>query len=160
MKQSNCILKWSESLLIYMCCNAIYSANNYRTGDCICQTGDAYLKQTVCQMSEQKSHLKTFNTRQLKKVHYYNFETVASRQVSWMDQDNLAISNHLVSILTFEHVSVHWWLIILLVFRIKWDFNFDDAIAETYGCEVHSFDPRYVQSQILLSLCWCLHGYS
>jgi hypothetical protein len=57
-------------------------------------------------MSEQKSHLKTFNTRQLKKVHYYNFETVASRQVSWMDQDNLAISNHLVSILTFEHVSV------------------------------------------------------
>ena len=65
-----------------MFCNAIYSANNYRTGDCICQTGDAYLKQTVCQMSEQKSHLKTFNTRQLKKVHYYNYETVASRQVS------------------------------------------------------------------------------
>lgn len=26
-------------------------------------------------------------------------------------------------------------------FGIKWDFSFDDAIAETYGCEVHSFDP-------------------
>lgn len=26
-------------------------------------------------------------------------------------------------------------------FGIFWDFKFDDAIAEEYGCEVHSFDP-------------------
>ncbi|CAG2214809.1 unnamed protein product [Mytilus edulis] len=27
-------------------------------------------------------------------------------------------------------------------FGIFWDFSFDDAVAETYGCEIHSFDPR------------------
>ncbi|XP_052077945.1 probable methyltransferase-like protein 24, partial [Mytilus californianus] len=26
-------------------------------------------------------------------------------------------------------------------FGIFWDFSFDDAVAETYGCEIHSFDP-------------------
>ncbi|XP_052076505.1 uncharacterized protein LOC127714490 isoform X1 [Mytilus californianus] len=26
-------------------------------------------------------------------------------------------------------------------FGIYWDFSFDEAVAETYGCEIHSFDP-------------------
>ena len=30
-------------------------------------------------------------------------------------------------------------------FRINRDWSFDDAMAE-YGCEVHSFDPRFVMS--------------
>ena len=25
--------------------------------------------------------------------------------------------------------------------RIRKDFSFDDGVAETFGCEVHSFDP-------------------
>ncbi|VDI82709.1 Hypothetical predicted protein, partial [Mytilus galloprovincialis] len=26
-------------------------------------------------------------------------------------------------------------------FGIFWDFSFDDSVADTYGCEIHSFDP-------------------
>ncbi len=31
----------------------------------------------------------------------------------------------------------------LLNFSIGNDWSFDDAINSEYGCEVHSFDPRY-----------------
>ena len=27
-------------------------------------------------------------------------------------------------------------------FGINYDFSFDDYVAKTYGCHVHSFDPR------------------
>ncbi|CAC5360713.1 unnamed protein product [Mytilus coruscus] len=30
-------------------------------------------------------------------------------------------------------------------FGINWDFSFDDAVVETYGCDVHSFDPSMNQ---------------
>lgn len=31
---------------------------------------------------------------------------------------------------------------VILSFSINWDFSFDDVLVETYGCDVHSFDPR------------------
>ena len=31
-----------------------------------------------------------------------------------------------------------------LLFRVGDDFSFDDAVIEKYGCEVHSFDTRWV----------------
>lgn len=37
-----------------------------------------------------------------------------------------------------------------LLYRICWNFQFDDAIAEAFDCEVHSFDPR------LVSICNCI----
>ncbi|XP_071164942.1 uncharacterized protein [Mytilus edulis] len=31
-------------------------------------------------------------------------------------------------------------------FGINWDFSFDDVLVETYGCDVHSFDPSMKRS--------------
>ena len=30
------------------------------------------------------------------------------------------------------------------IFRVSEEFGFEDAVSEKYGCEVHSFDTRYV----------------
>ena len=35
---------------------------------------------------------------------------------------------------------------LFIIFSVGDDFSFDDAVAQRYGCEVHSFDPRSVES--------------
>ncbi len=30
------------------------------------------------------------------------------------------------------------------IFRIAYDWSFDDAISEDYGCKVKAYDPRWV----------------
>ena len=30
----------------------------------------------------------------------------------------------------------------IILYRIRRDFTFDDGVAKTFGCEVHSFDPK------------------
>ena len=39
---------------------------------------------------------------------------------------------------------------LLTFFRTRGDFNFDDAVSNRFGCEVHSFDPGYVNKDFAL----------
>ena len=37
----------------------------------------------------------------------------------------------------------HYENFVIIIIRINDDYSFDDDISLTYGCETHSFDPRY-----------------
>ena len=43
-----------------------------------------------------------------------------------------------------EHIGFLKVHLYLHFFRTRGDFNFDDAVSNRFGCEVHSFDPGYV----------------